>query len=258
VRGCSDLVVVVCEAVVSQGGAGVTGIHRRMADEVYERLREQIVTGVRAPGDRVDPTDVAANLGVSRTPVREAILRLDAEGLVERQPYRGVVVTAVDLGAAADVAAVRLQLETLAARVAVPRLTEDVLARMRDLHARLQEEMAGQDAQESFRRLNREFHMTLYRAAGSPALLRLIEDLAGQAERFRLHFDVRQGSALRDHAAILTACEARDAEAVVAATRAHVIGSYRLMLPPGASISDDSLLGVTLGLVVVPGTVSGL
>src|SRR5437763_1719288 len=169
----------------------MTGLHRRVADQVYERLREQIVTGSRAPGDRVDPTEVADELGVSRTPVREAILRLDAEGLVERLPYRGVVVSAIDPAGVAEVAALRLQLETLAARTAVPRLTDADLARMHELHGRLGQEMAGADAQESFRALNREFHLTLYRAAGAPLLLRHIEELADRADRSRLHFDVR-------------------------------------------------------------------
>jgi GntR family transcriptional regulator, rspAB operon transcriptional repressor len=224
----------------------MTGFHRRMADQVYEQLREQIVTGVRAPGDKLDPTEVAESLGVSRTPVREAVLRLDADGLVERQPYRGVVVAGIDLAAAADVVAMRLQLETLAARAAVPLLQDDDLSEMRDVHARLEQAMVGEDAQESFRQLNREFHLILYRVAGSPALLRVIEDLSGQAERVRLHFDVRRGRAVNDHADILNACAARDTEAVVAATREHIIGPYLLMLPSDQSVAADSLLGVAM------------
>jgi DNA-binding GntR family transcriptional regulator len=224
----------------------MTVVHRRVADEVYERLREDVVTGRRAPGDRIDPTEVAASLGVSRTPVREAVLRLDAEGLVERQPYRGVVVAGIDLAAAADVVAVRLQLETLAVRAAVPRLTPEHLALMADAHAQLQTAMSGDDAQESFRRLNREFHLALYRASGSPALVRMIEDLASQAERVRLHFDVRRGPAVHDHADILEACRVGDVDAVVAATREHLIGPYLLMLPAGESVPADSLLGVAM------------
>jgi DNA-binding GntR family transcriptional regulator len=230
----------------------VTGLHRRVADQVYERLREQIVTGERAPGDRLDPTDVAGELGVSRTPVREAVLRLDADGLVERLPYRGVVVSAIDPDGVAEVAALRLQLETLAVRAAVPRLTDGDLARMHELHARLGTAMTGADAQESFRALNRDFHLTLYRAAGSPLLLRHIEDLADRADRFRLHFDVRQGSAVGDHAEILAACEARDTEAVVSATRRHILVSALHMLPDGAPVAPGSLLDVTLRSEPVP------
>src|SRR5215208_1752377 len=119
----------------------MVGIHRRMADTVFDRLHERIVSGDLAPGDRVDATDIAESLGVSRTPVREAILRLDAQGLVERQPYRGVVVTTVDQTAAEEVAALRIHLETLAARAAVPRLQPQDVARMGELHQQLEAAM---------------------------------------------------------------------------------------------------------------------
>ena len=64
----------------------MSGIHRRVTDEVFDRLHERIATGALAPGDRLDPTEIAASFGISRTPVREAILKLDAQGLVERIP----------------------------------------------------------------------------------------------------------------------------------------------------------------------------
>src|SRR4051794_20214792 len=160
----------------------MAGIHRRMADTVFDRLHERIVSGDLAPGDRVAATEIAESLGVSRTPVREAILRLDAQGLVERQPYRGVVVTSVDHSAAAEVAALRIHLETLATRAAVPRLGPADLDHLRELHARLEAVLAGPDAQRGFSALNREFHLTLYRAAGSPELARVIDELSARAE----------------------------------------------------------------------------
>ncbi|WP_052336286.1 GntR family transcriptional regulator [Nocardioides alkalitolerans] len=224
----------------------MAGIHRRVADEVFERLHDRIVTGDLAPGDRVDPTQVAESLGVSRTPVREAILRLDALGLVERLPYRGVVVTAIDLAAAQEVTALRVELETLAARAAVPRLDAATLGEMCRLHDALVAAVAGPDAQHAFRALNREFHLTLYRAAGSPALERIVADLADRAERMRLHFDVRRGRALADHAAILEACVAGDVEAAVAATREHVVGTFRMMVPDDFEVTPGSVLDVVL------------
>ncbi|GAB3245953.1 GntR family transcriptional regulator [Nocardioides dilutus] len=224
----------------------MAGIHRRMADEVFDRLHERIITGDLAPGDRVDSTEIAGSLGVSRTPVREAILRLDAQGLVERQPYRGVVVTAVDEAAAEEVAALRIHLETLAVRAAVPRLQAADLARMRDLHRELETVIAGPDAQRGFAELNREFHLTLYRAAGSPTLVRLLSELSGRAERMRLHFDVRQGRALDDHAGILAACGAGDVEEAVAATREHILGAFLMMMPEGYTPTAGSVLEIAV------------
>jgi GntR family transcriptional regulator, rspAB operon transcriptional repressor len=224
----------------------MAGIHRRVADEVFDRLHERIVTGDLAAGDRVDSGDIAESLGVSRTPVREAILRLDAQGLVERQPYRGVVVAAVDPATAEDVAALRIHLETLAVRAAIPRLQSSDVTRMQDLHRELQTVMAGPDAQTRFTELNREFHLTLYRAAGSPTLVGMLSELSTRAERMRLHFDVRRGRALDDHASILAACDARDVEAAVIATRDHILGAFLMMMPDGYEISAGSALELAL------------
>jgi len=233
----------------------MAGIHRRLADEVFDRLHERIVTGDLAPGDRVDATDIAESLGVSRTPVREAILRLDAQGLVERQPYRGVIVTAADPTAAEEVTALRVHLETLAARIAVPRLRPAHLEQMDEVHHRLEAALQGPEAQRRFSELNQEFHLTLYRATGSPSLVRLIEDLSARAERIRLHFDVRRGPALHDHAAILAACRAGDVEAVVTATRDHIVGAFRLMLP-AHEVAPGSALAIAMatsgGAVTAP------
>lgn len=224
----------------------MASINRRVADELFDRLLEQIVSGELAPGDRLDPTQVAESYGVSRTPVREAILRLDAQGLLERVPYKGVVVTGVDLALAEDVTALRIQVEALAARTAVPRLTSDVLDRMQEIHDELVAAMSSPEAQSAFRELNREFHLVLYRAAGSSLMLRTIEDLADHAERIRLHFDVRHGRAIDDHARILEACRAGDVDAVVAATRDHILGTYLLMRPDDPVVTPGSALEAAL------------
>jgi DNA-binding GntR family transcriptional regulator len=226
----------------------MASIQRRAADLVFERLQERIVSGELAPGDKLDPTEIAADLGLSRTPVREAILRLDNEGLVNRIPYRGVVVAGIDLRVAEEVAALRIHLETLAATLAVPRLRDQDLADMRETHARLTESLKGETAQREFNELNRRFHMTLYQRADSAALLRTIENLASQAERIRMHFDLRQGPAQPHHEAILQACENRDAAAVAAATRDHILTAYQAMMPDDHRIEPGSSLGVVLAI----------
>jgi DNA-binding GntR family transcriptional regulator len=144
------------------------------------------------------------------------------------------------------VAALRIHLETLATRVATPLLQPQDLTRMREVHDQLEAVMSGPDAQRGFTELNREFHRTLYRAAGSSTLVRLIDDLSAQAERIRLHFDVRRGRALADHAAILAACSSGDVEAAVAATRDHILGALRMMMPEGYETTPGSALEIAL------------
>jgi len=225
----------------------MASIQRRAADLVFEHLREQIVLGERAPGARLDPTEVADELGVSRTPVREAILRLDAEGLVHRLPYRGVVVADLDLDVAEDVAGLRIHLETLAARLAVPRLRAADLAAMRAAHEELGELLAGDCPPARFNELNRAFHSALYQRADSPVLSRTIDGLARQADRFRMHFDPRRGPAHEQHAAILAGCERGDVEAVVDATREHILVGYQLMMPAGRQVRESGVMDAVLG-----------
>jgi GntR family transcriptional regulator, rspAB operon transcriptional repressor len=220
----------------------MASIQRRAADLVFEQLHERIVSGVLAPGARLDPTEIAGELGVSRTPVREAILRLDSEGLVNRLPYRGVVVTGIDLRAAEEIAAVRIHLETLAAWLAVPRLTERALAEMHDANAPIGEIADGRRPQPEFNELNRRFHMALYQCAGTPVLLRTIENLASQADRVRMHFNLRHSPAHQHHEEILDACRRRDAESAAAATRDHILSVHRLAMPEGYQIAPDSPL----------------
>ncbi|GAA2219626.1 GntR family transcriptional regulator [Nonomuraea monospora] len=224
----------------------MTSIQRRAADLVFERLQERIVSGELAPGDRLDPAEIAADLGLSRTPVREAILRLDSEGLVNRLPYRGVVVAGIDHRVAEEVAALRINLETLAVRLGVPRLREEDLVVMREAHAQLTRSLRGEHAQREFNELNRRFHMTLYHRADSAVLLRTIENLASQAERIRMHFDLRQAPAGRHHEKILAACENRDVETAAATTRDHILAAHRMMMPDGYRIESGSMLATVL------------
>lgn len=221
-------------------------ISSRVADRVFDELRRRIVAGELAPGDRIDPTEVAESLGVSRTPVREAILKLDAEGLVERQPYRGVVVSGIDHSAAEDITALRIQVETLAVRTAVPRLRAADLEQLRWAHDRFRSAVEGQDADRSFGDLNREFHLTLYRLAGSERLLRLFRDLSAQAERIRAHFNVRGGPAVHEHEEILRACEAGDVEAAREATQRHILAVLFRVMPDGYRIPGGSALDVAI------------
>ncbi|MBO1902697.1 GntR family transcriptional regulator [Leucobacter weissii] len=204
---------------------------RRMTDQVVRVLRERIVAGALAAGRRIDINEIAAELGVSQTPVREAILQLEALGLVTRQPYRGSVVAGIDPNRLEEVTALRIDLEGRATLLGVPRLSEADVDRMRELHAALaaydrahRDEAARRS--DGFNRLNREFHGVVYAAADSPTLLRIIGVLQDEADRMRLRVDMRRPTAEAFHAQILDACERRDPQAACEATRRHLLESY--------------------------------
>jgi DNA-binding GntR family transcriptional regulator len=222
-------------------------IHRpaRMADQVARVLRDRIVDGTLAAGSRVDIGETAAELGVSQTPVREALVELESTGLVSRQPYRGAVVVGIDANRLEEVTALRIDLEGRAAELGATRLSDSDLERMRSVLDRL--EQAAGDGDFSlglFNELNREFHAVIYRAGDSPTLVRLIELLGAEADRMRLHFDVRAPFAEAFHRQILAACERRDAQAVAEATRRHILEAYVAMRQGDRTIGPGLLADV--------------
>jgi DNA-binding GntR family transcriptional regulator len=215
---------------------------------VFNHLHAEIVNGSLPPGTRLDLDAVAEELDVSRTPVREAMLRLESEGLVERSPYRGAIVAAIDPVLAAQTTAVRIHLEGLAVRLAVPGLTEANLAEMADCLKELDElERDPGFTTEAWNELNAHFHEVIYEAADCPPLTKPITALAAHGARIRMHFDPRKFSAGDDHRAILAACKSGDAEAAARACQQHILNAYRSSMRI-TTVEPDSPLGLALKL----------
>lgn len=202
-------------------------------------LRERIASGQLPPGSRLSDLALAKEIGISRTPIREAILRLEEMGLIERKAYRGSIVAGIDLSRLEEVTALRIELEGLATELGVPNLSDEDLSRMGEILN--QTELYTQEPEFSFARfneLNREFHGIIYRATSGPSLLRLIEGLGTEADRIRLHFSVKNELAGEYHRRILEACRNRDAYEAATFTRAHLLEAYFFMrgtreIPPG-------------------------
>ena len=145
-----------------------------VVDHVYEALRDRILAGSIPPGARLRQAALAEELGVSRTPLREALRRLSAEGFVELAPNQGATVTQLDLGDMRHAWTARIALEPGAARVAAQDHGPEGIARMR--LAVEQQRTAGADRTAGFA-ANREFHIALVAASGNPHLTRFIETL---------------------------------------------------------------------------------
>lgn len=218
---------------------------RRMTDQVTRILRDRIVEGDLVPGTRIDVSLLAAELGISRTPVREAILQLETAGLVVRQPYRGTVVAGVDPNRLEEVTALRIDLEGRATLLGVPRLSEADIDRMTQLLDELESRRHDEDFSRGvFNELNRAFHGVVYAAADSPTLRRVIELLGAEADRMRLHFDVPAPLAEAHHREILDACRRRDAEGAARSTRRHLLESYLAMRGGSPRIHGGLLVDV--------------
>ena len=193
-------------------------------DHVLDAVRTAILAGDLAAGETLRQEDLAERLGVSRMPVREAIKRLHAEGLVEVLPSRRVRVAALSRDEIEDIYDMRAALEPLAVRLAVPRLTR---AQLRDAAYALEAAADEEDA-ETFGVRNAAFHLSLINACERPRLLNEIAsllDLSDRYQRAALRADEHNAHVRAEHAALLEAARAGDADTAARLTEEHVRGA---------------------------------
>lgn len=198
---------------------------RTVNDATTGQIRDWILNGTLRPGERLHQDQLAATLGVSRMPVREAIRQLAAEGLVQLFPHRGAFVSSLDPDEIRELYEVRAVLEGLAVVHAAPCLTESDLAGLRELLARLQAAEATR-ADEDTVELDRRFHDRLMAPAAMPYLRDLIEQARRRSEAFRrAHTYVIPGHSAQsnaEHAAIVEAAARGDADMAMVLIQAHL------------------------------------
>ncbi len=203
-------------------GEGPPRGHRTLAEKAFQTLHTAIITGRLRPGARLPIEELAQLLRMSPMPIREALRRLDSAGLVENIPHRGARVTELSVIDLAEVYEVRLSLELLAIRRAAERFTRaDEDAARRALEA-LREML--DDSSAATTAAHEVFHFSLYRAAGSAWLLRLIRPVWETSERYCLEVpECRQlQGRTGEHVAIVDACAARDPDGAAAALWFHL------------------------------------
>lgn len=188
-----------------------------LRDDVYRRLRDAIVDGTLAPGEQLRDHDLAAWLGVSRTPVREALLRLQQAGLVATAPGRSTTVTTLDSRATRDARAVVAAMHELAVREAVAQLTADDLDRMRSANRRFAEALEAGDAEAALR-ADDELHGIPVAAAANAAVVGVLEQFTPVLRRVeRLRFGSLSGrGSVALHERLIELCEAGDADGAAA------------------------------------------
>lgn len=187
-------------------------------------LRDAIVSGQLAPGQRLVEAKLAEEMGVSRNPVREAIRRLEHEGLVEALPRAGMAVARIDLADVVQLYAVRSVLEGLAARQAAGRLTAEQAERMERSVAEGEECRTRGDL-ECLVKSSSDFHRTVLEAAANRRLEALMEILDVHVSRYRrlsLQAEGSPAEVLQDHRRILTVLKQGDAEQAERLMRAHL------------------------------------
>jgi DNA-binding GntR family transcriptional regulator len=207
-------------AVLADDGSGRG--HRTLAEKAFDTLHTAIITGRLRPGTRLPIEELAEVLEMSPMPIREAVRRLDAAGLVENIPHRGARVTDLSVTDLAEVTEARLALEVLAIRRAAERFDADHEAVARDrleqLNRMSDDNSAGTSAAHA------AFHFALYDAASSAWLMRLIRPVWETSERYCLAVpSCRQLVERRhEHDAILAACVAREPDRAALALHDHL------------------------------------
>ncbi len=195
-----------------------------LRDVVFNTLREAILKGDLKPGERLMELQLASKLGVSRTPIREAIRMLEQEGLAVTVPRKGAEVAKMTLKDMEDVLEIRDTLDELAARVACSRISEEQLERLKQIKKQFEDSLQTKDVKK-IAQADVKFHDVIYEATGNPKLVNLLNNLREQIYRYRIEY-LKDASSyptlIKEHEAILEALQSRDEEKVTYAMHEHV------------------------------------
>ncbi|MDF2484318.1 MAG: hypothetical protein K0R46_486 [Herbinix sp.] len=210
-------------------------LHKEVSDKyslrgrVFNKLREDILSGVYQENEELKENTIGVELGVSRTPVREALRQLELEGLVTMIPNKGAYVTGITQKDIHDIYVIRSSLEGLCARWACEHITEaqiealDEILYLSDFHAR-------RSHNEQLVELDNKFHELIYKASGSKILDHVLSDFHHYVERVRkitLAAPERAKKSSQEHAAILDAIRKRDKDLAEALAHEHIINTIK-------------------------------
>ncbi|WP_207920216.1 GntR family transcriptional regulator [Saccharopolyspora aridisoli] len=207
------------------------------AARAYRALREDILTGMRPAGTRLREEQLAEDYGLSRTPVREAIRRLQADGLVQVVPNRGAEVVSLSAEDFEEIFGLRSVLESYAARNAALRGDADV-ARLRELCGAMEQQLGRLDddgAHDEITRLNMEFHQAIHQAGGRrllPELLSKVIEVPLVRRTFHRYTSVELNRSFTQHRELTDAIEAGDGDWAHAVMQSHVLAARATLLRP--------------------------
>jgi len=201
---------------------------------IAKEIRQAIIRGEIPSGKPLRQTEIAERFGVSRIPVREALSQLEGEGWVSSVPHRGVIVTGISAEDLRDVCDIRMELESRATLLAVPRIDDEQLLRAELILT----EIDADPTLEGWNDRNMQFHMALYAPCERPRLLSLIDNLHHLMNRYLVleeAVESQRQTGQAEHRAILGAFRARDAERAAHLVRDHIDDVVHVLeefLPP--------------------------
>ncbi|MBR7132583.1 MAG: GntR family transcriptional regulator [Clostridia bacterium] len=199
-----------------------------LADQVFEHLENAILSGKYSRGEILTESKLSAELGVSRTPIREALRRLEQEHIIE-ESGKGSVVIGITEKDLEDIFLIREKLECLAASLAANNRTEEQLAEFKEILELQEFYLEKQDA-ERIKHMDNRFHRTLYRLSGSMSFYDTLVPLHKKIQKYRrasVESKSRAVDSVREHRVIYEAIAAKDETAAAEAAKQHVENAYR-------------------------------
>lgn len=194
---------------------------------IFEKIREDVLNDVYKSGEKIIEAKVAEEMGVSRTPVREALKQLELDGLVENIPNRGVIVKGVTRGDIDDIYEMRVAIEGIAAKWSVERMSDETLLHLKEIYELMEFYTVKKDIDKIFE-LNTKFHEVIYKSACSRYLEHVLSDFQQFIKSTRkrsLETEGRMEEALDEHRAVLEAFIVRDVDRAVEALVTHIENS---------------------------------
>lgn len=206
--------------------------YKPLRELVLDAIRNAIMNGALQPRERLMEIQLAEELGVSRTPIREALRKLELEGFIVMVPRKGAYVADLSFKDIADVFEIRAALEGLAAGLAAERITEDELDAMERLLVGKQEAITSGDI-DRLVEVDTSFHELMYKASRNERLATIISNLREQIQRFRLtslSFPGRNKESLQEHKQLVEAIQARDSQLARQLAQEHIENAENVLI----------------------------
>ncbi|MFJ5770418.1 GntR family transcriptional regulator [Psychrobacillus sp. NPDC093180] len=202
------------------------------SEKVYEFLRAKILAAEYKPGDRIVIREIARQLEVSDIPVREAIKKLTADGLLEIKSHSGARIAPLNLKNLEEMFLIRLELEPLATRLAAKSATDEEITLLENLVLEMEQHLKDNDIEE-YTKANRAFHKELYRSSHAPVLIEIIENLYLRSENSKSifqHDPDRLLASNEEHQAIVNALKNKDEENAAKLVHAQKEHGFKVVL----------------------------
>ncbi len=223
-------------------GNGDTSDKYSLSGKVFKKIRKDILSRRYQENDELKEAVIGEELGVSRTPVREAFRQLELEGLIRIVPNKGAYVTGISSSDVADIYEIRSLLEGLCARWATEKITKEKIEEMEETIL-LSEFHLAKEHYDQLIELDNRFHMQLYEACGSKMLIHLLKDFHQYVQKERqqtLSNRARSVAAVAEHKSIVEAIRKKDAQLAEKLADEHICNAYENMVKCGLSVRTVS------------------